>query len=37
MKKKNRIVFVAIDTSNLKQAKKIINHTQKNKLIPKFG
>ncbi len=37
MKKKNRIVFVAIDTSNLKQAKKIINHTQKHKLIPKFG
>ena len=36
-KTKNRIVFVAIDTSNLNQAKKIINHTQKHKLIPKFG
>ena len=36
-KTKNRILFVAIDTSNLNQAKKIINHTQKHKLIPKFG
>ena len=36
-KTKNRIVFVAIDTSNLNQAKKIINHIQKHKLIPKFG
>ena len=36
-KTKNKIVFVAIDTSNLNQAKKIINHTQKHKLIPKFG
>ena len=36
-KTENKIVFVAIDTSNLNQAKKIINHTQKNKLIPKFG
>ena len=38
MKKiKNRIVFVAIDTSNFNQAKKIIQYTQKHKLIPKFG
>ena len=36
-KTENKIVFVAIDTSNLNQAKKIINHTQKHKLIPKFG
>ena len=35
---KNRI-FLAIDTSNLKEIKKIINHTKTNKLqiIPKFG
>jgi orotidine-5'-phosphate decarboxylase len=36
---KSRIFFVAIDTSNLKEIKKIINHTKTNKLkiIPKFG
>ena len=35
--KKNKIVFVAVDTSDINQAKKIINYTQKHKLIPKFG
>ena len=35
--KKNKLVFVAVDTSDINQAKKIINHTQKHKIIPKFG
>ena len=35
--KKSKIVFVAVDTSDLNRAKNIINHTQKHKLIPKFG
>ena len=36
---KNKIIFVACDTSDLKQIKKIISHTKSNKLkiIPKFG
>ena len=36
---KNKIIFVACDTSNLNEIKKIINHTNLNKLkiIPKFG
>ena len=36
---KNKTVFVACDTSNLKKIKKIINQTKTNKLriIPKFG
>ena len=36
---KNKIIFVACDTSNIKQVKKIINQTQSNKIkiIPKFG
>jgi orotidine-5'-phosphate decarboxylase len=36
---KNKIIFVACDTSNLKEIKKIISHTKTNKLkiIPKFG
>ena len=36
---KNRIIFVACDTSNLKKIKKIINQTNSSKLkiIPKFG
>ena len=36
---KNKIIFVAVDTSNINQVKKIINHTKTNKLkiIPKFG
>ena len=36
---KNKSIFVACDTSNLKKIKKIINHTQTNtlKIIPKFG
>ena len=36
---KNRTVFVACDTSNLKKVKKIIAETKTNKLkiIPKFG
>ena len=36
---KNKTVFVACDTSNLKKIKKIINQTRTNKLriIPKFG
>tara|TARA_B110000444_G_scaffold193330_1_gene183420 strand:+ start:55 stop:747 length:693 start_codon:yes stop_codon:yes gene_type:complete len=35
----NKNIFVACDTSNLKQIRKIINHTKTNKLkiIPKFG
>jgi len=35
----NKIIFVACDTSNVKQVKKIINQTQSNKIkiIPKFG
>ena len=36
---KNRIVFVACDTSNLNEIKRIINQTKSNKIkiIPKFG
>ena len=36
---KNKIIFVACDTSNLTEIKKIIKQTQTNKLkvIPKFG
>ena len=36
---KNKHIFVACDTSNLKEIKKIIDHTNSNKLkiIPKFG
>jgi len=36
---KNKLIFVACDTSNLNKIKKIINHTKINKLkiIPKFG
>jgi len=36
---KNKTIFVACDTSNLKKIKKIINQTNSNKLkiIPKFG
>ena len=36
---KNKSIFVACDTSNLKQIKKIINqiHTKKIEIIPKFG
>ncbi len=36
---KNKTIFVACDTSNLKEIKKIISHIQTNKLqiIPKFG
>ena len=36
---KNKIIFVACDTSNLNKIKKIINQTNSNKLkiIPKFG
>ena len=36
---KNKTIFVACDTSNLKKIKKIINQTKTNKLkiIPKFG
>ena len=36
---KNKIIFVACDTSNLNEIKKIINQTNSNKLkiIPKFG
>ena len=36
---KNKSIFVACDTSNLSQIKKIINQTQtkKLKIIPKFG
>ena len=38
-KKKKKIIFVACDTSNLKEIKKIINQTKSTKLniIPKFG
>ena len=37
--KKNKIIFVACDTSDLKQIKKIINQTKSSELniIPKFG
>ena len=37
--KKNKIVFVALDTSNIKQVKKIIQNTKNNsyQIIPKFG
>ena len=36
---KNKIIFVACDTSSLEEIKKIISHTKTNKLkiIPKFG
>ena len=36
---KNKIIFVACDTSNIKKIKEIINHTKskKHKIIPKFG
>ena len=36
---KNKTIFVACDTSNLKKIKKIINQTKttKLKIIPKFG
>ena len=36
---KNKNIFVACDTSNLNEIKKIINQTKSNKLkiIPKFG
>ena len=36
---KNKSIFVACDTSNLRKVKKIIHHTKTNKLkiIPKFG
>ena len=36
---KNKIIFVACDTSNLSEIKKIIKKTETNKLkiIPKFG
>ena len=36
---KNKLIFVACDTSNLNKIKKIINQTNSNKLkiIPKFG
>jgi len=33
---KNKI-FIAVDTANINQAKKIIKYTKTNKLIPKFG
>ena len=37
--KKNKIVFVALDTSNIKRVKKIIQNTKNNsyQIIPKFG
>ena len=36
---KNKIIFIACDTSNINQVKKIINETKTDKLkiIPKFG
>jgi len=36
---KNKIIFVACDTSNIRKIKEIINHTKskKHKIIPKFG
>ena len=39
LNKKKKIIFVACDTSNLKQIKKIINQTKSSELniIPKFG
>ena len=38
-KNKQKLIFVAIDTSNIKQVKKIISQTKtkKLKIIPKFG
>ena len=38
-KSKQKLIFVAIDTSNIKQVKKIISQTKTNKIniIPKFG
>ena len=35
--KKNKTIFIAVDTSDLGQAKKIISYAKKYKLIPKFG
>ncbi len=37
--KKNKLIFVACDTSSIKQVKKILKNTKTNKLkiIPKFG
>ena len=35
--KKNKIVFVAVDTSDINQAKKIIEYIKRYWLIPKFG
>ncbi len=37
--KKNKIIFVALDTSNIKRVKKIIQNTKNNsyQIIPKFG
>ena len=39
MQKNNKLIFIACDTSNLNQAKKILNQTKNNelKIIPKFG
>jgi len=39
MKKKSKLIFIACDTSNLNQVKKIISHTKNDelKIIPKFG
>ena len=39
MKKKSKLIFIACDTSNINQVKKIISHTKNDKLkiIPKFG
>ena len=39
MKKKSKLIFIACDTSNLNQVKKIISHIKNDelKIIPKFG
>ena len=37
MKKFNKTIFVAVDTSDLSQAKKIIEYIKRYGLIPKFG
>ena len=37
IKDNKKILFFAVDTSNIKKAKKIIRHTKPYKLIPKFG